>query len=108
MNYLDRQLQNVKDNYNYFFVKLIFTIFKVIVKLSFMLLISSIFNYTVINIISLIYTIYAMYNVYSIWRYYSNIIDDIKNTLEYDDLSFEIDTRLLSGSLVKDVVKYGK
>lgn len=108
MNYLDKQFKEAQDNYNYFFVKLIFSIFKIIVWLAFMLLISSIFNYTIINIIALIYTIYALFNIYNTLKYYSIIITDIKETLKLDSLSWKIDTNLLNINFFKGVVKYGK
>lgn len=108
MNYLDKQLKEAYVNYNYFFVKLIFSIFKIIVWLAFMLLISSIFNYTIINIMVLIYTFYALYSIYDIWKYYTIIITDIKETLKLDNLSLEIDTNLLNINFFKGVVKYGK
>lgn len=108
MNYLDKQIRAAKDNYNYFFMKLIFSNLNIIFKLSIMLLISSIFNYTIINIITLIYTIYSLYCIINICNYYFNIIKDIKDTLGYSDLSFEIDFSLFDNNIFKGVVKYGK
>jgi hypothetical protein len=49
MKFLDKQISEARNNYNYFFIKLIFSIFKNIFKLSIILLISSIFDYTIIN-----------------------------------------------------------
>ena len=108
MNYIEKQFRDAKDNYNYFFVKLIFDILKVFVKLSIMLLISSIFNYTIVNVIVLIYTIYALYNIYSLFNYYFGIISDIKDTLGYSDLSFEINFSLININYLKGVLRYGK
>lgn len=108
MNYLDKQIKIAKENYNYFFMKLIFGILSIIFKLSIMLLISSIFNYVIINIIALIYTIYSFYNIVNICKYYFSIINDIKNTLGYSDLAFEIDFSLFDNNIFKGVVKYGK
>lgn len=108
MNYLEKQIKDAKDNYNYFFIKLISCIFKTIGKLSIVLLISSIFNYTIINIIALIYTIYSMYNLYFVWNYYFDFINSIKNTLGYNNFTFEIDLNMLHSDIFRGVVKYGK
>lgn len=108
MNYFDKQIRTAKDNYNYFFMKLIFGILNIIFRLSIMLLISIIFNYTIINIIALIYTVYSFYNIVNICKYYFNIINDIKDTLGYSDLYFEIDFSLFDNNIFKGVVKYGK
>lgn len=103
MNFFEKQKSTAKINYSYFFVKLIFSIFKIVFNLSIVLLIGSIFNYIFTYIISLIYTIYSLYNIGKIWNYYFDIIDDIKDTLGYDNLSFEVDSSLIQG-----VVKYGR
>ena len=108
MNYLDKQIKHARDNYNYFFIKLIFCILKNMIKLSIMFLLSSIFNYTCINIIVLLYTIYTIYNIYSLCVYYFNIINDIKDTLGYEELTFEIDFSLIDVKFLKGMVKYGK
>lgn len=108
MNYLEKQFRDAKDNYNYFFVKLIFDILKVIAKLSIILLISSIFNYIIVNIIALIYTFYTICNIYYLCNYYMGIIYDIKDTMGYSDLSFEIDFSLININYLKGVLKYGK
>lgn len=108
MNYLDKQIREAKDNYNYFFIKLIFGILKIIFKLTVVLLISNIFNYTIINIIAIFYTFYSIYDISSTCKYYFNIINEIKNTLGFNNLVFEIDLNLINRSFVKSVVKYGK
>ena len=108
MNYLDKQIRDAKNNYNYFFVKLIFGILSIIFNLSIMLLISSVFNYVIINIIALFYTIYSFFKIINICKYYFSIINDIKNTLGYSDLFFEIDFSLFDNNIFKGVVKYGK
>lgn len=107
-SFFDKQISIARDNYNYFFIKLVFSILKSIFKLSIMLIISSIFNYTIINIIVLIYAVYSLYNICSTVNYYLDIIKDIKNTLGYDDLAFEIDVNLINSNFFKGVVKYGK
>lgn len=108
MNYLERQFIDAKDNYNYFFVKLVFEILKNLTKLAIILLLSSIFNYVIINIIVLIYTFYTIYNIYYLSNYYLKIIYDIKNTMGYSELSFEIDFSLININYLKGIVKYGK
>ncbi len=108
MNYFDKQINDARDNYNYFFIRLIFEIFKIFFKLSIMLLISGIFNYIVINIIALLYAIYSMYNIGIIFKYYLNIINEIKNTMGFNNYVFEIDLNFISRNFFKGVVKYGK
>ena len=108
MTYFDRQIKDARDNYNYFFIKLIFSIFKVIFKLAILLILISFFDYTIINIIALIYTIYSFYGIYSIYNYYIDIINDIKNTLGYNDFVFEFDFNLINKNIFKGVLKYGK
>ena len=108
MDYLGRQIKDAENNYNYFFVKLIFGILKIVFKLAIVLLISSIFDYTIINILALFYTIYAFCEIGFVCKYYFNIINDIKETLGYKDLCFEIDFKLGDFDVFKGVVKYGK
>lgn len=108
MNFLDKQISETRDNYNYFFIKLIFSIFKNIFKLSIILLLVSIFNYTVINVIAIIYTVYCFYNIISISKYYFNIIKDIKDTAGYEDFSFEINANLLYNGIFNGEIKYGR
>lgn len=103
MKFLDKQISEAKDNYNYFFIKLIFCIFKNIFKLSIILILSSVFNYTIINIIAIMFTIYYFYNSISIGKYYFNIIKEIKDTLVFDELYFEIDFNLLHNDLFRSV-----
>ena len=51
--HLDNQIEIAKYNYNYFFTKMIVKILQTCFKLSCILLISEIFNYTIINIIAI-------------------------------------------------------
>lgn len=99
---------SAKENYNYFFMKLLFGILKVIINLSVVLFISVIFNYLIFNIIALVYTIYSMYVIYSVIKYYTDIISDIKNTLGYNYYSFEIDFSLINKNFFKGILRYGK
>jgi len=108
MNYLEKQFRDAKDNYNFFFVKLVFDILKILVKLSIILLISSIFNYFIVNIIVFIYIFYVIFNIYNLSNYYFGIISDIKETMGYSDLSFEIDFSLININYLKGALKYGK
>lgn len=75
--HLDNQIEIAKYNYNYFYKndsKILQTCF----KLSCILLISEIFNYTIINIIAIIYTIISLFNIYIIISNYKYIIEDIR------------------------------
>ena len=108
MSFLDKQIREAKDNYNYFFMRLFFSVLKIILKLLCVLLISGIFNYLFINIIALIYTIYSLYCLYDICNYYFNIICEIKETLRYNEFSFVIDFCLVNNSILKGILKYGK
>jgi len=108
MNYLDKQVIDAKNNCNYFFVKLIFCVLKNLFKLSIILLISGIFNYTIISIVVLVYTIYSLYDTFNVCKYYFNIINDIKNTLGYNDFYFEIDFNLIHSDFFRGVIRYGK
>lgn len=108
MKFLDKQINETRNNYNYFYIKLIFSILKNIFKLSLILLLSSIFNYTIINIIAIICTIYYFYNIISITIYYFDIINDIRDTLNYEELYFEFDFNILNNDMFRSVIKYEK
>ena len=108
MKYFERQIKEAKDNYNYFFMKLIIDILKVLMKLSIILLITCILNYTIINILALIYTIYSLFIIGWLYKYYFNIINDIKDTLGYSKLSFEVDFNFINRGILRSVIKYGK
>ena len=82
--HLDNQIEIAKYNYNYFFTKMIVKILQTCFKLSCILLISEIFNYTIINIIAIIYTIISLFNIYIIISNYKYIIEDIRKTLKND------------------------
>lgn len=104
--YIDVQKNIAKNNINFFFMKLIVKILQEFIKLAFVLLISEIFNYTIINIIVLIYTCISIYNVYNISGNYIYIIRDIKETLNINNLSFEIDLNTISNNLFKGILNY--
>ena len=107
MSYVTNQLEEAKYNYNYFFMKMIIKVLQVCFKLSFILLLSSIFNYLIINIITIICTIISFVNIFDIIKKYKYIIDDIKNTLDIDYL-FELDFNVISSNLFKGIFNYGK
>ena len=104
---LDNQIEIAKYNYNYFFTKMIVKILQTCFKLSCILLISEIFNYTIINIIAIIYTIISLFNIYIIISNYKYIIEDIRKTLKLE-VSFEIDLNTISDKLFKGILNYGK
>lgn len=108
MNNINNQLETAKYNYNYFIMKMIIRILQECFKLSCILLISDIFNYTIINIITIIYTIISLFSIYNIIINYNNIIEDIRTTLGIDKLSFEIDVNVISNNLFKGFLSYGK
>ena len=91
--YLEEQLKIARENYNYFFMKMIVKVLQVCFKLASMLLISEIFNYTIINIIA---------------TNYKYIIEDIKKTLKIKEISFEIDLNVIGDNLFKGILNYGK
>lgn len=106
--HLDNQIETAKYNYNYFFMKMIVKILQVCFKLASVLLISEIFNYTIINIIAIIYTIISLFSIYIIISNYKYIIEDIRKTLNLEELSFEIDLNTISDNLIKGILNYGK
>ena len=105
--HLDNQIETAKYNYNYFFMKMIVKILQVCFKLASVLLISEIFNYTIINIIAIIYTIISLFSIYIIISNYKYIIEDIRKTLKLE-VSFEIDLNTMSDKLFKGILNYGK
>ena len=106
--YINNQIETAKYNYNYFIMKMIIRILQVCFKLSCILLISGIFNYTIINIIAIIYTIMSLFSIYDIVINYKYILDDIANTLGIKKFSFEIDLNVISNDLFKGMISYGK
>ena len=106
--YFNNQKITAYDNYNYFIMKMIVKVIICTLKLSIMLVISSIFNYLLINIIAIIYTIISIFKVYEIIYNYKYIINDIKNTLDYQSISFEIDLNAITNNIFKGLISYGK
>lgn len=106
-SYLNNQLEEAKYNYNYFFMKMIVKIIHTCIKLSVVLLLSSIFNYLIINIMAIICTIISFISIYNTISNYKYLIIDIRNTLGID-LSFELDLNTLSNNLFKGIITYGK
>ena len=108
VDFLEKQINEAKENYNYFCIKLIICIMKNIFKLSIILLLSSIFNYFIINVIAIICTVYYFFILFDIIKYYSNIIKDIKDTVGYEELCFEINFDLLNKDIFRGKIKYGR
>ncbi len=106
--YFNNQKLIAYDNYNYFVMKMIVKVIIYLLRLSIMLIISSIFNYLFINIIAIIYTIISIFWVYEVISNYKYIINDIRYTLDYGDLSFEIDLSVITNSIFKGLISYGK
>ena len=105
--FLNNQIEEAKYNYNYFFMQMIIKILRVCFKLSFVLLLSSIFNYLIINILAIICTIISFVNIFDIIKKYNYIINYIKNTICIDYL-FELDFNVISSNLFKGIFNYGK
>lgn len=103
--YLEKQIITAKENYNYFFTKIVISIFRTIIKLSIVLLIGIIFNSVIFNIFQLLYIIYLLYDINNILNYYFDIIKDIKNTLNIEDNKFEIDLNLMYNNFFSRVTK---
>lgn len=104
--YLEKQIITAKENYNYFFTKIVISIFRTIIKLSIVLLIGIIFNSVIFNIFQLLYIIYLLYDINNILNYYFDIIKDIKNTLNIEDNKFEIDLNLMYNNFFSRVIKW--
>lgn len=108
MSFFDKQKNDVRENYNYFFLKLINLISKDIFKLSSILFLCCIFNYTISNIIGIMCIIYYFYNIISISKHYADIIKDVKKVLGYGCFYFKINFGLLNNNIFKGDVKYGR
>lgn len=108
MNYIEKQMRDAQNNYNYFFIKLIFSILKDIFKLSVVFVIGGFFSNFITNIFMLFFTIYIIYNIISICNYYIHIIKDIKNTIDLESYVFEIDFKLINFNIFRGVIKYGR
>lgn len=106
--FLEEQILEAKNNYNYFIMQMISQIIDALFKLSIVLLISSIFNYIIINIIALILTFYTLYKIYQIIDNYLFIINDIRTTLNIKELTFEIDLAEIKNTFLRNLVNYGK
>lgn len=107
MNYtfFEKQKTSAKENYNYFLEKLFFKIFIILFKVSIILIVRSILEYTIVDILCIIYIISSIYNTYIIINKYSYILTDIKKTLNYTNSYYIIN---LNGNFFKKVLNYGK
>lgn len=107
-SYFNNQKIIAYDNYNYFVMVMVVKVIIYLLRLSIVLIISSIFNYLLINIITIIYTIISIFWVYEVISNYKYIINDIRYTLDYDGLSFEIDLSVITNGIFKGLISYGK
>ncbi len=105
---LNKQKNDAKNNFNYFFMSMIIKIFKVLIFLLSILLINQIIDILLINIITLIYTVYTIFKIYRIIDDYNYVLNDIKNTFDKEDFDFIIDFDYLKNNLFKGVLDYGK
>lgn len=107
-NFLDNQLREAYYNYNYFFMKLIVKVLQCFLKLAFVLLIASIFDYGILYIVALFYSLYSIYNIYIIVDKYTFLIRDIRKTLNMKEVLFEMDLNVISNNLFKGLFSYVK
>ncbi len=105
---LNKQKNDAKNNFNYFFMSMIIKIFKCLVFLLSFLLINLIFDILVINIITLIFTIYTIFKIYGIVDEYNYILNDIRNTFNKEEFNFIIDYDYLKNNLFKGILNYEK
>lgn len=103
--FLDRQKNIAKKNYNYFVSSMICKVLFLCFKISFVLILNQIFNFLVVNILCFIYILSIIYSIYKVIVNYNFLLKDIRNTLNMDNFSFEID---LNFSFIKKVFTYGK
>lgn len=104
-SYLNKQLINAKENYNYFVTKLITGILRVLIKLAVVLLIGSIFNNLYFTIFEIIFTIYSLFNINYIIDYYTDIMKDIRDTAKFERAFLEIDFGLIHSELFHSILK---
>jgi len=104
-SFFDKQKLHAKENYNYFFMKMVFKIILTSFKISTILIFRQIVNNYIINIFTIIFIIFLIYNICENIIKYNKILKDIKKTLNINDLYIEIDLR---GNLLKKVLNYGK
>lgn len=106
--FFNNQIMMAKNNFNYFFMKMIVKIFQNIFKIASILLISQICNLLFVNILSILLIITTIYNIYEIVTNYSQILKDIKNTLPNENICYEIDLNTLSNNLFRIGERYGR
>ena len=105
--FLNKQFNISNNNYNYFFAKMIVSIFKLVFKIATVLIINQFFDYLIINIICLIVVLDLIYDIYKTYNSYTYIMNDIKNTIPLD-ISYELDFNLIKKEFLGKVENYGK
>lgn len=106
--FLDIQKEHARENFNYFFMKLISKTLNYLLKITLFLLVTEIFDYTIISIFCFIYVIYSIYSMYNVYSNYNSIMKDIKESIDGDEIYYEIDFHQLKNNLLGKEVNYGK
>ena len=107
-NYIEKQIKDANNNFNYFLVRLITLIIRSIFIVSIILIINSFLLSTTINIISIIITIlYGIY-LYNKISYYIDIMLDIKDIIPKEEITYELDLNTISDNLSIKSLNYGK
>ena len=107
-SFLEKQINVAKDNFNYFFMKMITKIIKLFIVFTCILLINQFFDTLFMNIITLLFTLIFIFRVYKIIDEYTYILNDIKNTFIDIEFPFIVDTNVIKNDLIGMVVKYEK
>ena len=84
-NYIEKQIQDANNNFNYFLVCLITLIIRSIFIISIILIINSYILSTTINVVSIIITSIYGIHLYNKISYYIDIMHDIRNTISKDN-----------------------
>ncbi|MBQ8193026.1 MAG: hypothetical protein IJZ46_03035 [Bacilli bacterium] len=103
--FLENQKNIAKKNYNYFITCMIYKVLFLSFKLSFVLILNQIFNFLIFNVLCILYVLFIIYSIYKVIVNYNFLLKDIRNTLNLDYISFELD---LNFSFIKKVFTYGK
>ena len=107
-NYVNNQIKDANNNFNYFLVRLITLIVRVIFIISLILIINSFISSTFVNVISIIFMILYGIHVFNKVSYYSEVMLDIKSTIPKEKISYELDINTLSDNLITKGFNYGK
>ena len=107
-NYITNQIKDANNNFNYFLVRLITLIIKAIFTISIVLIINSFILSTPINVISIIFVIVYGINLYNKISYYIDVMQDIRNTIPKEEITYELDLNTISDNLSIKSLNYGK